>query len=406
MKLLRSHLIIGFLFGIQIVSMGAMEMSGPFWPIHLRNNSSGWLLSFALTMVYVTPMVGLALTSTFWGRMGDRMGNKAMMIRALLGLSVTQILLSFCHDPWLILLLRTVQGACAGYIAPAQAYGVSVTDPRKRTHLFALLQVSTNIGSLLGALCGGFILDYLNFFWINMMAGILCTICAVIVFILLPSDKKTPSNYSGKKTLSDSQKCHLSGIVKHLMLLMGLLLMSRMIILPNFTLYLEHSYAIDYWVIGLIYGLQAIGVILSAQLWAKWFEYQSITISLICLKWIIFSCIIVVMCLALNLAIIWFSLLYLLWGGLLGATTPILTALISSATSSEHQGYVLGLSQSVNQLASIVGIALGSVFLLFPGLDYLFYYVSVGYIICLIAIIFLIKNLLTKEHDESDVSFI
>ncbi len=45
-NLLKSHLIIGFLFGIQIVSMGAMEMSGPFWPIHLQHNSSGWLLSF------------------------------------------------------------------------------------------------------------------------------------------------------------------------------------------------------------------------------------------------------------------------------------------------------------------------------------------------------------------------
>ncbi|MDE5308036.1 hypothetical protein PY546_18145 [Providencia stuartii] len=55
MKLLKNHLIIGFLFGIQIISMGAMEMSGPFWPIHLQNNSSDSLLPFALTMVYVAP---------------------------------------------------------------------------------------------------------------------------------------------------------------------------------------------------------------------------------------------------------------------------------------------------------------------------------------------------------------
>ncbi|MEX6368026.1 hypothetical protein AB6F62_07960 [Providencia huaxiensis] len=73
------------------------------------------------------------------------MGNKAMMIRALLGLAITQFLLSFCNDPWLILLLRTVQGACAGYIAPAQAYDVSVTDPKKRTQLlpsYKYLQIS------------------------------------------------------------------------------------------------------------------------------------------------------------------------------------------------------------------------------------------------------------------------
>ncbi|OHT22503.1 MFS transporter [Providencia stuartii] len=392
MNLLKSHLIIGFLFGIQLISMGAMEMSGPFWPIHLQNNSSGWLLSFALTMVYVAPMAGIMLTSTFWGRMGDRMGNKAMMIRALLGLAITQFLLSFCNDPWLILLLRTVQGACAGYIAPAQAYGVSVTEPKKRTQLFAFLQVSTNIGSLLGALCGGLILDYLNFFWINMIAGLLCAVCAITVFVFLPSDKKYHSVMQAKKSSNNSKKYRPQQIVKHLILLMGLLLMSRMITLPSFSLYLNHTYSIDYWVIGLIYGLQAMGVILSAQRWAKWFEFQSITVSLIRLKWITFACIIVVIGLAIT-PIIWgFALLYLLWGILLGATTPILTALISSATSSEYQGYVLGLSQSINQFASIGGIALGSIFILFPGIDWLFYYVSISYIASLIAIILLIKH--------------
>lgn len=400
MNLLKSHLIIGFLFGIQIVSMGAMEMSGPFWPIHLQHNSSGWLLSFSLTMVYVAPMTGVMLTSTFWGRMGDRVGNKAMMIRALLGLAITQILLSFYNDPWLILLLRTVQGACAGYIAPVQAYGVSVTDPKKRTQLFAFLQVSTNIGSLLGALCGGLILDYLNFFWINIIAGLLCGVCAVTVFVFLPSDKKHHLVIQAKKTSNNKKKYRPQQVVKHLMLLMGLLLMSRMLTLPSFSLYLNHSYSIDFWVIGLIYGLQAMGVILSAQLWAKWFEHQSITVSLVRLKWIIFTCVIVVICLALTPIIFWFASLYLLWGVLLGATTPILTALISSTTSSEHQGYVLGLSQSINQFASIGGIALGSIFILFPGIDWLFYYVSAGYITSLITIILLIKHSSNEELYE------
>ncbi|MEY0415348.1 MFS transporter [Providencia rettgeri] len=184
------------------------------------------------------------------------------------------------------------------------------------------------------------------------------------------------------------------------MLLMGLLLMSRMLTLPSFSLYLNHSYSIDFWVIGLIYGLQAMGVILSAQLWAKWFEHQSITVSLVRLKWIIFTCIIVVICLALTPIIFWFASLYLLWGVLLGATTPILTALISSTTSSEHQGYVLGLSQSINQFASIGGIALGSIFILFPGIDWLFYYVSAGYITSLITIILLIKHSSNEELYE------
>lgn len=67
-----------------------------------------------------------------------------------------------------------LQGAFAGYIAPAQAYGVSIEAPSRRARLFAILQISTNVGSLLGAVAGGLILDYATFFWINIVASVLC----------------------------------------------------------------------------------------------------------------------------------------------------------------------------------------------------------------------------------------
>jgi len=60
---------IHLLFVLQLVSMGAMEMSGPFWPVHLRSlTSSDDLFTFAIVGVYIGPMLGIMLTSTFWGR--------------------------------------------------------------------------------------------------------------------------------------------------------------------------------------------------------------------------------------------------------------------------------------------------------------------------------------------------
>lgn len=85
------RILIYLLFAIQLVSMGAMEMSGPFWPVHLRGlASSESVFSFASIAVYVGPMLGIMVTSAFWGRIGDRHGHKLMMIRALAGLSLTQ----------------------------------------------------------------------------------------------------------------------------------------------------------------------------------------------------------------------------------------------------------------------------------------------------------------------------
>jgi hypothetical protein len=34
------RILIYLLFAIQLISMGAMEMSGPFWPVHLRGLTS------------------------------------------------------------------------------------------------------------------------------------------------------------------------------------------------------------------------------------------------------------------------------------------------------------------------------------------------------------------------------
>ncbi|MGX8873725.1 MFS transporter, partial [Escherichia coli] len=68
------------------------------------------------------------------------------------------------------------------------AYGIAMIPVAQRTRLLAWLQVSTNAGSLAGAIAGGAILDLLNFFWINFGAYIICTLCALLVFFILPND--------------------------------------------------------------------------------------------------------------------------------------------------------------------------------------------------------------------------
>src|SRR5690606_26719659 len=113
--------------------------------------------------------------------------------------SLTQLAICFSSDLTSIIIWRFVQGACAGYIAPAQAYGVSVSDATKRTRLFAVLQVSTNVGSLSGGIFGGAILDVAPFYWINAVAAILCGLCAATVFILLPNKQAKQAAVTSNK---------------------------------------------------------------------------------------------------------------------------------------------------------------------------------------------------------------
>ena len=378
-----TRVLIALLFTIQLVSMGAMEMSGPFWPVHLRQlTDSDTLFSFASVAVYVGPMLGILLTSAFWGRIGDRYGHKLMMIRALAGLTLTQLGLALFSDLWTILVLRFLQGACAGYIAPAQAYGVSIEVPSRRARLFALLQISTNVGSLLGAVVGGLILDHATFFWINLSAAALCAVCTVIAALTLPNVPPV------KKTTAPSPGgTWQASALLPLLTVMGILLLARMLPQTSFALYVSTTFAVSNALVGLCYGLLALGFILSATAWARQFEGRSQADSLRRLTWVVAGCIALTALAGLTRNPLVFVLAYFVWGVLLGATTPVLMALVSRTADSTQQGHVLGIAQGTAQFASIVGICAGGLHSQVYGLAYTYLFVCVAYAMALIAIL-------------------
>jgi MFS family permease len=385
----RVRILIYLLFAIQLVSMGAMEMSGPFWPVHLRGlSSSESVFSFASIAVYVGPMLGIILTSAFWGRIGDRYGHKLMMIRALAGLSLTQLGLALFSDIWVILILRFLQGAFAGYIAPAQAYGVSIEAPSRRARLFAILQISTNVGSLLGAVVGGLILDYATFFWINIIASALCALCTVIAAVTLPDvppvqkaarvGKATPASRSGN-IWQGSPLLSLLGV-------MGILLLARMLPQTSFSLYVSSVFAVSNSVVGLCYGLLALGFILSATAWSRYFEHRTQQQTLQRMTYVVIGCIALTAVAGVTHNPVVFVVAYFIWGVLLGATTPVLMALISKTADSSQQGHVLGIAQGTAQFASIAGISAGGLLSQVYGLQYTYLFVCLAYVVALIPI--------------------
>ncbi|HVW51254.1 MAG TPA: MFS transporter [Trinickia sp.] len=385
----RGTRLIHMLFAIQLVSMGAMEMSGPFWPLHLKALSTSSLqFAVASVAVYVGPMVGMMLTSAFWGRVGDRTGHKLMMIRALIGLSLTQFALAWAGDVWTVLALRFVQGSCAGYIAPAQTYGVNIVPPSRRARLFAYLQVSTNFGSIAGAISGGLILDHATFFWINIAAALLCMVCAIAVALVLPNvhvrkpapaAAATPGVVEGSTSSPASSFTWRSPPIPSLLGIVGILLVSRMIAQTPFSLYVGSTFAVGNWVVGLCYGMLSLGFVASASLWARYFERRGLTESLQRMTGIAAACAVLALGAALTRHVGVFVAIHFVWGALLGATTPVLMSLISKAASGIGQGYVLGVAQSTTQLASVLGIALGGWLCGGVGLQYLYFYVAASY---------------------------
>lgn len=384
------RILIYLLFAIQLISMGAMEMSGPFWPVHLRGlTASESVFSFASIAVYVGPMLGIILTSAFWGRIGDRYGHKLMMIRALAGLSLTQLGLALCSDIWVILILRFLQGAFAGYIAPAQAYGVSIEAPSRRARLFAILQISTNVGSLLGAVVGGLILDYATFFWINIIASALCAVCTVVAALTLPDvpPVKKPAVNQALTATSRTDSVWQGSPLLSLLCVMGILLLARMLPQTSFSLYVSSVFDVSNSVVGLCYGLLALGFILSATAWSRYFEHRTQQDTLHRIIYVVLGCIALTGLAGITRNATVFVVAYFIWGVLLGATTPVLMALISKTADSSRQGHVLGIAQGTAQFASIAGISAGGLLSQVYGLQYTYLFVCLAYVLALVPVV-------------------
>jgi MFS family permease len=368
------------LFALQFISMGAMEMSGPFWPIQIKALSpSDSVFGLAGVGVYVCPMIGMLLTSTFWGRIGDRYGNRLMMVRALGGLAVTQLFVAIAQDVWTIMALRFLQGACAGYIAPAQAYGVQITGGKDRASLFAWLQVATNVGSLGGAFLGGLILDSFPFAAINLTAGAICALCAAVAWLSLPVPTLGAVAADSENAGAAKPKASTGAPIAALLALIGMLLASRVVLQVPFSLYMTQVFGARHWVAGLTYGLLACGFVVAAPLWARLFENRAPSYVLGGNVLISAACVLVTHLAGSTGSVAVFAFLYFLWGMLLGGTTPVLLALISAAAANDRQGSVLGLAQASQQAASASGIIAGVAITQLLGLEAAFPLVTALY---------------------------
>jgi MFS transporter, DHA1 family, multidrug resistance protein len=100
--------------------------------------------------------VTMALAAPLWGRLADRLGPKAMLMRAAFAGSVVVGLMGLATSPWQLLGLRLVQGTLTGTVAAATVL-VSATAPQGRAGqrlgtLQMVIFVATAVGPFMGGL--------------------------------------------------------------------------------------------------------------------------------------------------------------------------------------------------------------------------------------------------------------
>ncbi|MGE3174017.1 MAG: MFS transporter [Planctomycetota bacterium] len=106
------------------------------------------------SLIYGVAPLTAALLGPLWGALGDRVGKKPMAIRANVAIALSTAVMPFAPTPLALLGLRAVQGAFAGYVAPAMALVTQDAPPERQGRTIGSLQAAMALGLGLGPILG------------------------------------------------------------------------------------------------------------------------------------------------------------------------------------------------------------------------------------------------------------
>ena len=126
----------------------------PFYAVHLGASATtvGMLTSsYALCQLIAGPILG---------RMSDSTGRKPLLIVSQIGTFAGFILLAYANTLPLVFLSRIIDGLTAGNLSLAQAYIADITTPENRAKSFGVIGIAFGIGFLVGPGVSGFLSQF------------------------------------------------------------------------------------------------------------------------------------------------------------------------------------------------------------------------------------------------------
>lgn len=349
---------------IQALSMGAMEMTGPFWPLFLRELPPVPLAPFAwvASAVYIAPMAATLLTAPWWGRLADRIGPKPMILRALIALGASQLWTVYADSAASVILARTVQGGLAGFLAAAQVYAMRVAPRAVHRRVFADLQTVTACASFMAPPVGAWVVSGLGFRHANLSAAVIILACVPLAIVCLPSVPPTLRPRASNLGAVAPPQAPTPWARLVIGLLLGIVAVQAARIMPQSFLvpYITETLQGSVMLAGAAYSATAATLALSARWWAKRFARLPIH------RTLGHVCALSAVCAATAL---WqghaqsepaFIAARLAWGLCLGALLPVLNSLVAEASPAGRQGLALGVSSSAAKAGALIGLAVAA----------------------------------------------
>lgn len=134
---------------VNLIGFGIIVPLMPFFASSL--NAAPWMV----TLMFSAYSLGQFFAEPYFGRLGDRIGRKPVLI-ATTALSVLfYIALAFAQDIWVAIAIRFFAGISSGNISTIQSYVSDVSRPEQRASRMSLIGAAFSLGFIVGPAVGG-----------------------------------------------------------------------------------------------------------------------------------------------------------------------------------------------------------------------------------------------------------
>ncbi len=367
--------------------MMGMSLVVPFLPFFIRDLGVRSTEDVARWsgLVFAGPFFVSFFSTPVWGYLGDKYGRKAMTVRAIFGLAISQILVGSSQSVEMLFVFRMIQGGISGFLAAALAL-VSANTPREKSgYAVGLLQTATSSGSVLGPLVGGSLADAFGFRPIFFIVAGLCTIAGGLIFKFVREENKPrPEQAGGQSLLGDYVYALRSKPIRVALIVMVISQSAVFMVQPVFALYVEYLVTNKTYLAtmaGAIFSVVGVFTVLSAPWWGRRNDAESykknLTIALTGAS-LAYA--------AQGLVTNAYQLIVLraILGFCLGGMLPTLYSYISKNAALERRGGIMGIAASGNILANMIGLPTGGYVASYIGLREIFF-VTGGLLIATVA---------------------
>src|SRR6266850_830394 len=333
------------------------------------------LLAIYAETLHATPLQATMLISVFAacqlvsgpiiGHMSDRVGRKPMLLISQLGTFIGFIVMARARALWMLYIARVLDGATAGNLSLAQAYISDHTEPSQRAKAFGLIGIAFGVGFFIGPSLTGYLSAKYGMTTPIYLAACMSALSILCTATLLKGGRQSQHAFDDREAAfhwkTYAKYFTRPGLRERLFQFLFFITSFSMFI-SGFALFAERRFV---WQghpfgpreIGYVFGYVGfLGIILQAgligRLVKRFGENALVAAGFVALAVGYFG-----LGIATSFVVLMIAGTLAAFGN--GVIRPALTSLITQQAGRQEQGVVLGITQSLMSMASIVSPIVG-----------------------------------------------